>query len=108
MKTFGSIFVFRLKIPSVKSDFLALLRRSVGEVNLQMSPLISPQAQDSPGPHEGMIVSIEGGQVLEHVIIWAHALLTLLRVRAVVPGVVDHHPTNISKWKFSYGLPDLR
>ena len=99
MKTFESIFVFRLKFPSVKScDFLSLLRRSVGEVNLQMSPLIIPQApQDSPGPHEGMIVRIEGGQVLEHVIVWAHALLTLLRVRAVVPGVVDHHPENISK-----------
>ena len=61
-----------------------------------MSPLIIPPApQDSPGPHKGMIVSIEGGQVLEHVIVRTHTLLALLRVRAVVPGIVDHHPKNI-------------
>ena len=50
-----------------------------------------PPSPASPGPHEGMIVRVEGGQVLEHVVIRAHALLTLLRVRAVVPGIVDHN-----------------
>ena len=51
-----------------------------------------PSPRDSPGPHEGVIIGVEGGEMLEHVIVWAHALLALLRVRAVVPGIVDHHP----------------
>ena len=56
----------------------------------QLSSFAGPR--DSPGPHEGMIVGVERGEMLEHVIVRAHALLALLRVRAVVPGIVDHHP----------------
>ena len=42
-----------------------------------------------PGPHEGVVVRVEGGEVFEDVIVAAHRLLTLHRTGAVVPGVVD-------------------
>ena len=42
-----------------------------------------------PGPHEGVVVRVEGGEVFEDVIVAAHRLLTLHRTGAVVPGVID-------------------
>ena len=47
----------------------------------------------SPGPHEGMMISVQGCQVSEDVVIRAHTALSLHRVRTVIPGIVHHHTT---------------
>ena len=43
-----------------------------------------------PCPHEGMILSVERGQVSEDIVIRANTFLSLHSVRAVIPGIVDH------------------
>ena len=48
-------------------------------------------AQTLPGPHEGVVVGVYGGDLTEDVMVWAAGLLPLHRLGAVVPGVVDHH-----------------
>ena len=40
-----------------------------------------------------MIVSVESREMSEDIVVRTHALLSLHGVGAVVPGVVDHHPS---------------